>query len=167
VSEEFIGLGLFFLGLGVGFDLGRRHRHHRHAAKSINILFGGEKVTQMNQKVNNQLPFTIAPADEFGNATGGNFDAPPVWSIDDPTVASVLAAADGLSGVVTPTGKLGSCNLQVLASVGGQSLQGTAALVEIAGDTAEIALIPGTPVLFVPPAPAPAPAPAPGAQAKK
>lgn len=107
----------------------------------------------MNMKVNDQLPITIQAADEFGNPTSANFDAPPAWSVSDSTVATVTPAADGLSAVVTsPSGKLASCTVQVAGTVGGQPVQGSLQLTMVAGDTAEITLAPGTPT----PAPAPA-----------
>lgn len=105
----------------------------------------------MNLKANDQLPITIAATDEFGNPTANVFDSPPTWSIDNMAIATVAQAADGSSAVVTPTGVLGSCNVQVLGLVGGAQLQGTLPLVLIAGDVAEITLTPGVPVAFVTP----------------
>lgn len=114
----------------------------------------------MNLKANDQLPLSIAAADEFGNPTASVFDSAPVWSVDNTAIATVAASADGSSAIVTPTGALGSANVQVLGLVAGQQVQGTLPLVLIAGDVAEITIAPGTPVAFVP-------APVVAAQAKK
>lgn len=123
----------------------------------IYFIIRGTKEIEMNLKANDTLPVSLQVADEFGNPTQGAFDAPPAWSLTDSSLGSVAVAADGMSGVVTPSGKLGSCSLQVLGAVNGQQVQGTLALVVIAGDVAEMTLIPGTPVSFVPAAPTPAP----------
>lgn len=160
--NPFIVLFIFYFGFSVGWKAHKRgHRHRRPVADAILFLNeDGEEVSDMNLKDNNQLPISISPADEFGNPTQSAFDAAPTWSVDDVSIATVSPAADGLSAVVTPTGKLGSCNVQALGLVGGNQIQGTLELDIIAGDVAEVTLTPGSPVAFVPATPAPTAPPA-------
>lgn len=129
----------------------------RHRARKILFTIGVTKGTLMlNLKVNDELSFTIQAADEFGNPTAANFDAPPAWTSSDDTVAAVAVAGDGLSAVITsPSGKLAGATIQVAGSVAGANVQGSFQLNMIAGDTAEITLVPGTPTA----APAPSATP--------
>lgn len=158
--NPFIVLIIFYFGFTVGWKAHkRRHKNRRPSADAIIFLNqDGDEVSEMNLKDNNQLPISISPADEFGNPTTSTFDAAPTWSVDDVSIATVAAADDGLSAVVTPTGKLGSCNVQALGVVAGNQIQGTLELDIIAGDVAEVTLTPGTPVAFVPAAPTAPPA---------
>ena len=99
----------------------------------------------MNLKVSQQLPVAVVAEDKFGNPTGA-FDSVPVWSLSDDTLGVANASADGLSAVVVPSGKEGTCTLQVLASADGKQLSGSLALVLIAGDATQLVLQAGTPV---------------------
>lgn len=113
----------------------------------------------MQLKVNDSLPLTIAPADEFGNPTASKFDSPPAWQSSDPTVAAVVASEDGLSAAVTsPSGKIASVVIQVSGVVGGQAVIGSLPLDMVPGDVAAITIQPGAPVAVPQAAPAPAPA---------
>lgn len=100
-----------------------------------------------NLKDNDQVTANIAPADAKGFAIpGATFDAPPVWTISDATVATITPSADGTSCVVASEGNPGStANLAVSASVGGNPYQGTAQINIIPGDVAEVAISFGTP----------------------
>ncbi len=107
--------------------------------------------TKVQLKVNDSLPITIQAADEFGNPTAAVFDAVPAWSSSDSSVASVVAADDGLSAsVVSPSGKLASATIQVSGLVAGVAVVGSLQLDMIAGDTAEIILAPGVAVAVAP-----------------
>lgn len=99
----------------------------------------------MNLKVSQQLPIQIVAEDKFGNPTGA-FDAPPAWSVTDPSLAVVTASDDGLSATVAPTGKLGACQVQVLGQADGKQITGTLDLALIAGDATQIVLQPGAAV---------------------
>lgn len=99
----------------------------------------------MNLKVSQNLPIAIVAEDKFGNPTGA-FDSAPAWSLTDPTLGSVAPAADGLSAVVSPSGKLGSCQVQVLGQADGKAIQGSLDLVLIPGDATQIVLQAGAPV---------------------
>lgn len=108
----------------------------------------------MNLKVNQQLPVSIVAEDKFGNPTGA-FDSVPAWTLSDPTLGTVTPAADGLSAVLVPSGKLGNGQLQVLGTADAKQISGSLDVVLIAGDATQIVLQPGTPVDV--PAPVPAP----------
>lgn len=112
----------------------------------------GVKVDEMNLKVDKFLPLTVKAIDEFGNPVGA-FDAPPVFSSTNPDLASVEAAADGMSAVVKPAGTLGSCEIHVLAQAGGKAIEGSLALDLIPGDAFKVTIEPGAPVEndFTPP----------------
>lgn len=61
--------------------------------------------------IGNKVTATIVVTDAKDNPT--RVDGVPVWSTDRPDVLTIEAAADGLSAVVTPTGALGSAQVQV------------------------------------------------------
>lgn len=56
---------------------------------------------------------TVAFVDAKGNPAV--VEGAPVWSSSDPAVLSVVAAADGMSAIVTPVGPLGSAQVKVEA----------------------------------------------------
>jgi len=76
---------------------------------------------------------SLAIADAKGNPTAA--PAVPVWTLDNPTVATVVAAADGMTAVVTPT-TVGVVNLTV--TVG--SLTASVAITFTAGAPATITI---------------------------
>lgn len=83
--------------------------------------------------------------DAKGFPTGGAFDQPPVWSIDDETIASLNPAADGMSCEVVGQ-KPGNANLSVAGVLGGVSFQGASPVVVVGGDPAVIKVTLGAPV---------------------
>lgn len=97
----------------------------------------------MNLKVNDFLPVSIVAEDEFGNPTGA-LDGAPAWSMSDSTLGTVEASEDGMSATVKPSGKLGTCQLQVLAAAQGKQISGSLELVMIAGDASQIVIQAGT-----------------------
>lgn len=104
------------------------------------------------------LALSILAEDKFGNPTGA-MDSAPKWSMGDPSLGEVVASDDGMSAVVKPSGKLGSCQVQVLGQADGKAISGSLDLVLIPGDATQIVIQPGVPM--DPPADIPAPAPAP------
>lgn len=131
--------------LYAAFLLGRWSVRKRSHAVRIGFLISGNKGITMNLKVSQSEPFKIVAEDKFENSTGA-FDAPPTYSLADPTLGSVIAADDGLSVVVNPSGKLGVTQLQVLGVADGKTISGSADINFIAGDAVTIVLQPGTPV---------------------
>jgi len=102
-------------------------------------------------KVNLALPLTLKLADEFHNPTEAGFDEAPVWSSSDEAVAMVEVAEDGMSAMVKSVeGKLGTSVIQVSGLVGGKALLGSLSVEMVAGDVAEINVVPGTPVDLTP-----------------
>lgn len=130
-----------------------RPRNPRHAV-AIQFYWHGKRIKMFSLKANDSLPITLQASDEFGNPTVASFDAPPVWSSSDATIAIVAASADGLSATVTsPAGKLAQATIQVSGLVSGATILGSLPLTIVAGDTAEIVLVLGTPVAVAPVAP--------------
>ena len=58
-----------------------------------------------------QFRVEIQPVDRAGNP--GTLTSEPVWSASDPTILTVTTAADGMSAVVSATGKLGTAQVNV------------------------------------------------------
>lgn len=100
----------------------------------------------MDLKANYQVQVHVLSADRFNNPAG-SFDSPPVYSLDDASLGSVVAAADGLSAIITPSGKLGSSIVKVIAQVGGLGLQDSLPINFIAGDAVKVILSAGAPSL--------------------
>lgn len=98
----------------------------------------------MDLKVSQQVPVAIVAEDRFGNPTGA-FDAPPAWTVVDATLGAAQVAADGLSAVFVPSGKLGVTQLQVLGAADGKQIQGSLDLNLIAGDATQVVLQAGAP----------------------
>ena len=55
----------------------------------------------------------IQPVDRAGNP--GTLAGEPVWSVSDPTILTMVPADDGMSAVVSATGKLGVAQVSVTA----------------------------------------------------
>jgi hypothetical protein len=112
----------------------------------LTILVHGEPVKggKMDLKVNDILPVTLLVEDKFGNQNG-SLDAAPTWAVVDASFGAFAAAADGLSGVFTPAGKVGTAALQVSGLIGGAPITGTLALNLLPGDATQIVITPGTP----------------------
>lgn len=60
-----------------------------------------------------QVAGTVAYVDKAGNPA--TVDGAPVWASSDETVLTVVAAADGMSGTFTATGKLGNAQGTITA----------------------------------------------------
>ena len=69
------------------------------------------------------------------------YDSPPVWTNDTPTVATLVASADGLGAVLTGV-SAGTTNVGVTATVGGQNFATSLAVtVTSAGGIASIQIV--------------------------
>lgn len=150
-----ISFGIILIVLTVLFQFSR-FALNKPLPVRISFIIAGKREVSMNLQVSKQLSIGgVVPEDKFDNPTGP-LDAPPTFSVTDPTLGSVVAAADGLSVVFTPSGKLGSCQVQALGQAGGKVINGSLDLVLIPGDATHIVLQAGIPV--DPPAPQPPPA---------
>ena len=58
-----------------------------------------------------QFKVEIQPVDKAGNP--GTLAGVPVWLASDPTILTLVPAADGMSAVVSATGKLGTAQVNV------------------------------------------------------
>jgi hypothetical protein len=103
----------------------------------------GEK---MDLKVNYTESVSVVIEDKFNNVLTQGFDAHPAWGLADPTLGSVAVSADGLSVVITPSGKLGMTQLQLSGSIGGVAIAGSLDMNMIPGDAAQVVLQPASPV---------------------
>jgi hypothetical protein len=112
----------------------------------IGFLIGGKAVTKgatMDLKANDALALSIQPEDKFGNPVVQAFDAPPVWTVADPTIGTVNADPTGLTASFLPSGKEGATQLQVSGAIGGVAQAGQLPINVIAGDVAQIVITPG------------------------
>ena len=108
-------------------QIARELRPHPPAALQFTAIFtdGTVERNAMDVTLSNPLQSvtdTVSAVDA-NNLVVPNvtYDAPPVWTISDSTVATVVAAADGLSAVVTGVAA-GTALVTVAASVGGNAL---------------------------------------------
>jgi hypothetical protein len=117
-------------------------------ASIIEFYFEKRKVTNMNLKVNQNLPVSIEIKDKFGNPA--IVDGVPSWSLTAQGLADLEVAADGMSALVKPIGPVGSVSVQVSADAdlgaGVTAILGELAIELIAGDAETIAIAAGTPV---------------------
>lgn len=56
---------------------------------------------------------TVSPVDAKGNAAP--VEGAPAWTVSDPTILGITAAADGLSASIVALGPLGTCQVNVSA----------------------------------------------------
>jgi hypothetical protein len=102
-----------------------------------------------------QFKVDIQPVDKAGNP--GTLASVPVWSVSDPTIVTVAPAADGLSAVVTATGKLGTAEVHVTAegdpTPGVDTITGTLAVQVIGGKAVSLQFTAGTATEILPTAP--------------
>jgi hypothetical protein len=121
------------------------------AAKILfQVTLGGNKleVSSMMMKVNQSLPISIKPVDQFGNAAA--VDGIPAWSLSDPAMGSIAVAQDGMSAQFTPAGQVGSVVVQVSADAdlgaGIVSIMGSLQVDLLAGDAVAVQITAGAPV---------------------
>lgn len=95
-----------------------------------------------------QVDVAIKPVDKKGNAA--QVDGVPVWTSSDLNIATVEAAADGLSAVVKAANGLGDVQISVTADAdlgaGVQPLVGTLDITVAAGAAVSLGIVTGTPV---------------------
>ncbi len=92
-----------------------------------------------------KLTLAIELDDAKGFPTGQAFDQPPVWSIDDATIASLVPSADGLTCDVVG-GKPGNAQVSVAGVAAGVSYAGSLPVPVVAGDATQIKIVAGAPV---------------------
>lgn len=101
--------------------------------------------TNVSFQIQDDQKFTvkIETDDAAGNPTQKGFDATTVvFSTSDNTVLTVQSAADNLSADVVPTGKLGTAQVAVKATLNGADVTGSLDVEVVAGNAATINLKP-------------------------
>lgn len=83
--------------------------------------------------------------DAKGFPTGTAFDQPPVWTVDDPTIATLAPSADGMSCDIISQ-KPGNAQVSVAGVAAGVSYAGSVPVPVVAGDATQIKVSLGTPV---------------------
>lgn len=93
-----------------------------------------------DMKVSASVQYT----DEVGNPTGTPADASATWSVSDPAIISMTDNGDGTAEFAA-VGALGSCEVTVTATAGGQTFTGTDVLNVVAGLAERVNIAFGTP----------------------
>lgn len=165
-----IGLALFalFILLAMAFVLwpvrrfiGIFKRKKRVKVKGlpfrVQFYFGLQRMNNVILKDSQQVTVGVQIEDAKGLVLAdAQFDQPPAWAIDDPSLGDVSVSSDGKSAAFIPNGsKLGTGHLQFSCVIGGKPFQGLSEdLVVVAGDAAQVALVAQPPVDQPVPAPA-------------
>ena len=116
------------------FDLFHRHRHEARRLTLIKV----EKVMQINFQVGGVLTETVLAVfkDAAGNVTSAH--GAVVFTSSDDTIATVVEGADGVSAVVTGTGKVGSATITATDSADNASEVAT--VTTVAGEAVSLTL---------------------------
>lgn len=135
------------------FDLFHRHRHEARRLTIIKV----EKVMQINFQVGGVLTETVLAVfkDAAGNVTSAH--GAVVFTSSDDTIATVVEGGDGVSAVVTGTGKVGTATITATDSADNAS--DIATVTTVAGEAVSLALEEAPVATPVVAAPAAAPAP--------
>jgi hypothetical protein len=95
-----------------------------------------------------KVTLSVAPVSKAGNPAV--LDGAPKWTVSDETVLTVAVAEDGLSAVVSSTGKIGKAQVSVLADADiGEGVTELAGVLDIevkASAAVSMGLEAGTPV---------------------
>lgn len=117
--------------------LGLRSEVEKFLRPQIRFYIGDKAQRRIKMKDTEKAVAAIELDDAKGYPTGGAFDQPPVWSIDDETIATLNPAADGMSCEVVGQ-KPGNATVSVAGVMGGQSFQGSCPAVVTSGDPVAI-----------------------------
>ena len=125
-------------------EAGASWRVHLSACEKI-IFTGGVRM-ELVITDSQQFKLEIQPVDKAGNP--GTLASEPVWSASDPTILTVVPAADGMSAVVSATGKLGTAQVHVTAegdpTPGVDTITGTLGVQVIGGKAVALQFTAGT-----------------------
>jgi hypothetical protein len=103
-----------------------------------------EMGVRMDLAADMKVTATVEYTDEVGNPTGTPADASATWAVSDPSIISMTDNGDG-SAEFAATGTLGSCDVTVTATAGGQTFTGTDVLNVVAGLAERVNVAFGTP----------------------
>lgn len=138
----------FNLRLRVGRS--HHHDHHRRATPVLHVgtfavrLVPQEQIHMASQLHIDQLGnLSITFADSTNNpiVPAPTPDAPPTWTVDDLTVATIVVAADGMSAVMTPIKVSGVSTVTLALVVGGTKWGAVMAVTIVAGAIASVAIV--------------------------
>jgi hypothetical protein len=120
-------------------------RFFRRRRRAVRIVFtvDGKRAKKMNNLPDNRtLLVAITGEDIKANPAPLDPAAQPVWSVDQPSLATCVPSADGLSAVITPVGPLGSFNVKCSIGAINQepAMIGTCAVTVVASAAVQIAL---------------------------
>jgi hypothetical protein len=119
---------------------------YRAIIDKITTLWGD--ITMLIITDSQQVDLAIKPLTKKGHPA--QVDGVPVWLSSDPLVATVEAAADGLSAVVKAAENIGPAQISVSADVdlgeGVNTMTGTLDIEVVGGGAAAISIIAGAPV---------------------
>ena len=126
-----------------------------HLAACARVTFTGGVRMELVITDSQQFKVEIQAVDKAGNP--GTLASVPVWSASDPTILTVVPAADGMSAVVSAKGKLGRAQVNVTAegdpTPGVNTITGTLAVEVVGGKAVSLQLRAGTPTEIEPTAP--------------
>jgi hypothetical protein len=136
--------GLINLGKQLGIYVG--------GSPVMAILIIDRKVVMSDITVKDTDPDTYNAATEFKDADGNvtTADDVPVWASSDPSIATVVAADDGLSATVTKTNTIGATVISVDSmNASGVDVHAQATLTVTPGDevSGDVTLTPAAPVV--------------------
>jgi hypothetical protein len=138
--------------LQIETEMLRLLRYDHFAADFVfTAKFEGQKpqkgITMLQLTDIQKCDLSIQIVDAKGNAAP--VDGAPVWSSSDESVATVAAAADGMSAVVTAAGALGTCQVNVGADAdlgtGVTTITGTLDVSVVASQATTVTINTGTP----------------------
>ena len=126
-----------------------------HLSACEKIMFTGGVQMELVITDSQQFKVEIQPVDRAGNP--GTLASGPVWSASDPTILTVVPAADGMSAVVSAMGKLGAAQVNVTAdgnpTPGVNTITGTVDVQVVGGKAVSLHFTVGTAMEIPPTAP--------------
>lgn len=111
----------------------------------INFYYKGQIPRGLKMKDTEKVTLAIELDDAKGFPTGQAFDQPPVYTVDDASIASLVPSADGLSCDVVGQ-KPGNATVSVAGVAAGVSYAGSVVVPVTSGDPTQIKLSVGAAV---------------------
>lgn len=145
----------------LAFDLrvkGQRHPHVRirvgaptDTTPADRVVKGPPYATHNNKKgitmdllADKKVALSLGWTDEVGNSVDAPGDATAVWTVDDPTLINLTDNGDG-TGEAAAVGPLGTANVHLEATSGGQTFTGDLQIVVVAGLAERVNITVGDP----------------------
>jgi|SRR4029453_4766239 hypothetical protein len=122
--------------------------------------FAGRIDLIMDLQADKKVALSASYTDEVGNPTDAPADASVTYTVDDPTIINLTDNGDGTAEAAA-TGTLGTANVHVDATAGGQTLSGDLQIVVVAGLAERLTIEAGEPEEVTPDGAPPPPPPPP------